>query len=144
MAIRPKARRAFLWLVLIGTETILTYLVFKKKGISQVGNWLSFNGSVILMLPPLFQLIENRKIINALKKGASGKYYNKIAPHLENARIRDFTMYKPRDLALALLGLGLISAGFGINLLSSETLNVSRASEYSDATNETNKPQAEN
>lgn len=135
---------AFLWLVLIGAETILTYLVFKTKGISQIGNWLSFNGSIMLMIPPLLQLIGNREIIKALKKGTNSKYYERIAPHLEKARIREFTMYKPRDLVVMILGFGLTSAGFGINLLSSETLNANPASEYSDATNPTSKRLAEN
>lgn len=117
------------------TYAILTYLIVKTKGTAQIGNWLSFSGSTILMAPPLFQLIGNRKIIKSLRDNMNSEYYKEIAPYLEKARIKEFTMYNPRDLGIAILGFGLTSAGFGINLINSEELIASPALDHSDAIN---------
>lgn len=96
----------------------LCLLVVKYKGTGQLGNALSFLGSVATLVPPFNQLISNRLFFKVISIQSTPELRD-LDDALEAQRRKAFMSFKTFDFVLVVGGLILMSTGFLASIVTS-------------------------
>lgn len=97
---------------------MLVLWVYFSKGISQLGNALSFAGTILTLWPTLEVLLSGRKYSSVIRSTVVPELA-KVKAKAEKARVRRLTSFDNRHLFLISLGVSLVSAGFLVTILNS-------------------------
>lgn len=91
----------------------LAYLL-KVKGTAQLGNIVSFAGSLILSIPPIKQALTNKDFHSALrplKKANISSELGGLVPDVEGAQAKAFITFSWWDLICLIVGTVVLAVG---------------------------------
>jgi len=97
------------------------YYVLQRKGISQIGNVLSFVGTLTLLTPPFRQLLGNLWFSKA-SEGPPDDEFASLQDEAELTRVREYVSFSRADLRFFVVGIMMTGAGFFLNILYSPDL----------------------
>lgn len=109
---------ALVWTVI--TSICVVLFVWHQKGVSQIGNGLSFIGTMSLLVPGYNQLRINRNYSSYLGEGLSGEL-KRFENQLEANRIKELLSFSRTDFLCFVYGIILTAAGFLINIVLAPT-----------------------